>query len=1290
MPFKKKLPKLIWNDDLPITSRKDEIIDAIKKNQVVIISGETGSGKTTQIPKFCIAAGRGKLKLIGCTQPRRIAAVTVANRIAEEMGEIAGKSVGYKIRFFDKIKKDALIKIMTDGILLAETAKDRFLRQYDTIIVDEAHERNLNIDFVLGFLKTLLPKRKDIRIIITSATIDTEKFSKAFYNAPIIEVSGRMFPVEVRYWLTEHENKITEEQTHIEIAVLAADRLLKESIYGDILIFMPTEQDIHETFEMIEGMNHKGILVLKLYARMPAGLQSKVFASYSERKIIIATNIAETSITIPGIRYVIDTGLARIPKYYPRRRITSLPVIPISRSSADQRAGRCGRIENGICIRLYSEEDYNSRPQFTFPEILRANLAEVILRMMSLRIEDIIGFPFIDRPALKAFKDGFDILVELGAIVSRPVLSSKSFKKKDISAQYSLTGKGEMMAKMPVDPRLSRILIEANQLDCTKEIAVIISALSIQDPYNRPAEKSDEADRMHKVFNDSSSDFITLLNIWNKYHETLSREKRVNRMKKFCNNHYLSFKRMREWRDVHSQIINILKEYNEYGTEKLKIKGHERNCTTSQMPIDIRRPVKNRHPLYAEIHKSILSGLLSNIAVKKEKNIFNAAKGREVMIFPGSTLFNRSGRWIVASDIIETTRLFAIRSANIECEWLESIGKNLCSYSYSDPHWQRNKEEIIAYEQVTLFGLAIISSRPVAYGRINSNEASEIFIRSAIVNGDVKKMFPFMKYNIKLIEQVTDIEDRLRKRDILVSEEDMFLFYRDKLDGVYSLKTLKKKIAKNGNDTFLRMTQKDIVRYFPNKEELSLFPDKIHIGENKFECAYHFNPGKINDGMTVKIPSNLVSSVPGDVIDWIVPGDLYRKKILALVKGLPKNYRKQLLPLSDTVEIIVDGMMKQHGSLITSLGAFIYKRFGVSIPSDVWPYDLLPDYLKARVAITDIRGNEIAHGRDKSVLCQPGGNKNDLNDSTYVLSVKKQWEKTGLTSWDFPDLPRVINIPAQNSMRLTVYPGLEINEKDNGKSVNLRLFSDSKSSVTSHQKAVAVLFFIFFSKDLKFLKKILTLPKEKKKIADDFGGAKHFEMMLFEGVSNDLFVENIRTKKAFYDHAEYVAPMLLPKGRDLMSKSISVLCACHQTKLSINKIYIDNINNKTVAAFAEDIIKELEKLVPETFVLLYDADKIVNLNRYIKTLEIRAQRALINFEKDRIKEKKVRYFSDSLNMLIQKLLPSTSEEKRKSIEEFFWLLEEYKVSVYAQELKTTQPVSKRRLENKLIEIQRMA
>ena len=726
-------PEINYPAALPILEKKNEIITAIKNHPVLIISGETGSGKTTQIPKFCLEAGRGINGKIGCTQPRRIAAVTVSDRIAEELGQEAGNSVGYKIRFTDRTRKDAFIKIMTDGILLAETQKDPLLFEYDTLIVDEAHERSLNIDFVLGILKTLLKTRKDLKLIITSATIDTEKFSKAFNDAPIIEVSGRTYPVELTYLVTKSAAEEDDDASYVEKAVDAVDYLHRTRTRGDILIFMPTEQDILETRELIEGRNYPHVTVLPLFARLSGKDQKKVFASIPGRKIIIATNIAETSITIPGIKYVIDTGLARIPRYSPRTRTTSLPVSPISKSSADQRKGRCGRVENGVCIRLFSEEDYLARPLYTPPEILRANLAEVILRMMSLNLGDISKFPFVDPPALKSISDGFDLLVELGAITQNSTTPpAKS------GSRFVLTPKGRLMSRIPVDPRISCMLIEANKQGCLKEVLVIASVLSIMDPRERPIEKAQAADEKHRSFAEPLSDFLTLLNIWNRYHETKKQVASNNQIKRFCRENFLSYRRMREWRDIHSQLTDILKET---GIEKSKPR-----------PRAIPDKKARFHPLYTAIHKSILSGFLSNIALKKENNIYKAPKGREVMIFPGSSLFGKAPTWIVAAEMVKTNRVYARTVGAIDDKWLEKIGKSLCKYAWLRPRWDRRRGEVIVTEQVSLFGLIIIPHRGVSYGKIDPEKASDIFIREALVEGDIDTPFAFMEHNNRLVE----------------------------------------------------------------------------------------------------------------------------------------------------------------------------------------------------------------------------------------------------------------------------------------------------------------------------------------------------------------------------------------------------------------------------------------------------------------------------------------------------------------------------------------------------------
>lgn len=1276
-------PKLVYNDALPILSKKDEIIDSISNHPVVIISGETGSGKTTQIPKFCLAAGCGVGGKIGCTQPRRIAAMTVSKRIAEELGEPLGKSVGYKIRFKDKTSPNAFIKIMTDGILLAETQNDPYLNEYDTIIVDEAHERSLNIDFILGILKTLLKKRNDLKVVITSATIDTEKFSKAFDHAPVIEVSGRMFPVDVRYVTTDSTFGNDDDQTHVDMAVHAVDRLFKETASGDLLVFMPTEQDIRETCNLIREKNGKNVTVLPLFARLSASEQSRVFSRGLGRKVIVATNIAETSITIPGIKYVIDTGLARISRYTPRSRITSLPVTAISKSSADQRKGRCGRVENGICIRLYSEEDFENRPLFTSPEILRANLAEVILKMISLKLGDISNFPFIDKPALKSIQDGFDLLYELGAIVLEP-----NQKKKE-KQRFSLTKQGRLMAKMPVDPRLSRMLIEAQTEGCLEALIVIASALSIQDPRERPAEKAQEADQAQKIFCDPFSDFITLLNVWNKYHEVLKREKTTGRIKKFCKTHYLSFKRMREWRDIHAQLSETLKEYGPNDKNKTVKKSRTTKHDLPEQQTE-KNTISNTEfsDRYTAIHKSLLSGLLSNIAMKKEKNIFFATKGKEVMIFPGSSLFNSAKQWIVAAELVETSRLFARTCANIDNTWLEKLGGNLCKYSYLHPHWERTRGQVVAYEQVTLFGLIIIPKRKVSYGRINPNQATEIFIQSALVEGDVREKFAFMLHNQSLIDNVKNMEDRIRRKDILVGEADLFDFYIKRLKRCYDIRTLKRHLKQNKNDHFLRMKPQDITRYAPDEKELSLFPDRIDLGGLRLDCTYRFEPGSKDDGVTVNIPAPMTALVPSESLEWLVPG-LYREKITTLIKGLPKNFRKELVPVANTVDIIIREMPKTKTSLITALGNFIYTRFGIDIPSSAWPDDLLPDHLKMRISITDPKGKELFSNRDPNILSRHVLNKAGPTESAEMSAAKKKWERTHITRWDFPDLPDYIDLKNENIAQWLVYPGLQkVAPKE--KSVNLRLFQNSETAIESHKEGVALLFTLHFSKDLKFLKKTLKLPKEIEIKSNYFGGSALFEKRMYESIIKKLFFKNIRSKDAFFSYAESIAQSILSKGRELLNQSLLVLEAYHETRTTIYALETAHNTNRSVLQFLKGLRDELSKLVPDTFVDLYDADRIIHLVRYMKALEIRAQRAVVDFEKDRAKSHDIQMFTESLNQLLKELSPTTSKEKRDAVEAYFWLIEEYKVSIFAQELKTSVPVSKKRLKEQLREIERMA
>ncbi|MBN2688448.1 MAG: ATP-dependent RNA helicase HrpA [Deltaproteobacteria bacterium] len=1247
------VPPLVYPQALPILSKKDEIIQAIRNHPVVIITGETGSGKTTQIPKMCIEAGRGIDGIIGCTQPRRIAATTVSQRISEELGQAIGKSVGYKIRFDDRSSRDNYIRIMTDGVLLMEAQADPFLNNYDTIIVDEAHERTVNIDFILGILKRLLVRRRDLKVVITSATIDVEKFSRSFDGAPLIEVSGRMYPVEVRYRPVDETPVTNDDPSYVDAAVNAVDALMKERREGgDILIFMPTEQDIRETCDMLSGRNYKNVVILPLYARLPAGEQRRVFAPAGGRKIIVATNVAETSVTIPGITYVIDTGLARISQYNPATRTSGLPIQAISKSSADQRKGRCGRVRNGICIRIFSEDDYESRPQFTIPEILRSNLAEVILRMMALRIGDIHTFPFIDAPHVKHIRDGFDILEELDA-------ARKENSSEEHSGSYRLTVKGKTMARLPIDPRISRMILESQKEGCAGDVLVIASALSTQNPRERPVDREADADRIHKSFMNPSSDFITLLTIWERYHEAWNTWKTQGKMRKFCKSHFLSYKRMREWKDIHDQITMILNEENMDTQNRKNLPGEER---------------------YMGIHRSIVSGYLSNIAVREEKNIYKKAKGGNVMIFPGSGVFNSGGNWIVAAEIVETTRRFARTVANIDNTWVEEVGASLCRYTYSEPHWDARRGAVMAYEQVSLYGLVIVSQRRVLYGSINGADASDIFIRKALVEGEIGKPFSFISHNRQLIEKINSMEDKIRRRDILVDEETLVEFYRRHIPGVYDIRTLQKKIREQGGDSFLKMTVEDLLRYDP-ADELVKYPDELSLGTASLPLTYRFDIGTARDGVTVTVPATLTSSVPLDSMDWIVPG-LLHEKIATLIKGLPKNYRKKLVPVAQTVNIIVHEIQPGKGSLLSTLSRFIYERFGVDIPAAAWPLDILPDYLKMRLAVVDHDGKELFSGRDIEELppILPSA------PSPAFRKARAAWEKSGLTRWSFGDLPDCLELKIFGSTSGEVaFPAIERGEG----CINIRLFQNKADANETHRHGVIALFELYFRKDLQYLRKTLILKEPLKQWGAYFGGSKCLEENLYQRVLRDLFDIPLRTEKAFELHAGQIKPLILARGQELMAYIEPAVRSYHETRSTLHALLTAHRSNTVIKKFLTRLGKELEQLMPEDFPLRYDHDRLDHLPRYLKAVAIRAERGVLNLDKDQKRSTDLMECIRYLDDLHATTGPASSNEKQKALEEFRWMIEEYKVSLFAQELKTPFPVSRKRLEKRYKEIRRM-
>ncbi len=1268
------IPHLKFPPDLPISSKKQNIIDSIKNNQVIIITGETGSGKTTQIPKMCLAAGCGLRGIIGLTQPRRIAAVSIAQRIAAECGEECGKSIAYKIRFEEKTSSEPLIKVMTDGILLAETVKDHNLLAYDTIIVDEAHERSLNIDFILGYLRTLLLKRKDLKVIITSATIDTEKFSEAFNNAPVIKVSGRMYPVEVRYRPIDPVKEENGETTYIDEAVACVENLQKERRYEDILIFMPTEQDIRETCGLL-AKKCTG-LILPLYARLSGAQQKLIFASAGQQKIIVATNIAETSLTIPGIKYVIDAGFARILEYNPRSQTTGLPIKPISLSSAEQRKGRCGRVQNGICIRLYSQEEFSQKPLYTPPEIMRSNLAGVILRMLSLNLGSVNAFPFVDRPQPKSIRDGIDILRDLGALT-----------KDDGSEEanhYKLTEVGRTMAEFPLDPRVSRMLIEAKKEACVNEIAVIAAALSIQDPRERPYDKADQASKAHALFAHPESDFLTYLNIWNRYHGSLESLPSQSKLRKFCHEHFLSYKRMIEWRDIYHQVMDIIGGKNKTAKNKKYIK------------IEINQEISDK------IHRCILSGYLSNIAQKKEKNFYTAAKSRAVMIFPGSGLFNRAGSWIVAAEISMTSRVFARNVANIKSEWLEELGRDNCRYTYAAAHWEKNRGQVVALEKVTLFGLTIVEQRSVAYERINPEEARSIFIREALVAGEVPRRIPFLEHNLSLFNQVRTMEEKLRKRGLVADEETIARLYEQRLPVISDIRSLLNLIKEKGSDEFLRFREEDLIAHEPDPEEISQYPDQIKVGDVAFACHYSFEPGKTDDGVTVNVPLGFVSTAAAENIDRYLPS-LLQGKAVYLLKSLPKSLRQRLPSPVHIAQSLLEQKSYLNKSLPQALSQLLQDKYKVTVPRDAWALEKLPDHLNIRYSVIDEKGKEIKNSRDINLLQKELA---DTLNTSAMDKIRGDWEKEGITRWDFDELPRQIPLTGIQGLIGYAYPALHLTDD----SINLRLFSDQKESVANHLKGVAALYEIHFADKLKQLKKNVALNAEMKAIAANIGNPKHLEQSIVNRIKKDLFLKPWRKQEDFIEHADSLDSKILQYGQQVLISIEPVLKAFDNTHACVQKLMKKNIGNNPVLNFIREIQTELENLVPIDFLEFYTFDRMKDLPRYCKAFALRAERGSLNLATAQKKMQQVLIYSRQLQQMLtpamgdfiplrigireinrfkDDLLVDYPEEKRKMIEELFWMIEEYKISLFAQELKTPYPVSPKKLNQLIDELEKL-
>jgi len=1411
----RNVPRVSYPPELPITARAGEIVELLRspRRRVVIISGETGCGKSTQIPKMCLEAGRGIAGRVGVTQPRRLAAMTIAARIAEELGQPVGRDVGYKIRFQDRTSRDGYVKIMTDGILLAETQGDHGLHEYDTIVIDEAHERSLNIDFLLGIMRRLLDERPDLKLVITSATLDTAKFSQAFKNAPIIEVSGRMFPVEVEYRVPDAEE--AEDKDYVDQAVEAVEYLRREKPPGDILVFMPTEQDILETCRMLEGRKWPGARVLPLFSRLPAGQQRLVY-TVTAPKIVVATNVAETSLTIPGIRYVVDTGVARIAQYQPGTRINSLPISTISRASADQRKGRCGRVKEGLCVRLYSQVDYEARDEFTQPEILRSDLAEVILRMTDLGLGDPLQFPFIDRPSAKAVHDGYDTLVELGA-----VKRGTPYPIPNIPAsRWELTEKGRAMARMQLDPRLSRMLIEARDERCVPEVAVLAAALSIRDPRERPPDKAQQADAVHAAFKHPDSDFLVLLNIWNRYHGDFEKLGSLVQKRRFCHENFLSFPRMREWTYLHAEIGSALRELerapsgrmNEKRGEKRGLaaaartspaaaaKGgagfdaaEERGSGTADATGNAETGIASRvlhndisPALYGAIHRSILSGYLSNIAAHKEKNVYNGAKNREVTLWPGSVLFGKGAGWIVSAEVVRTSRLFARKAARIDPTWLERLGGPLCKRSYSDAAWDRSRGEVTAKERITLFGLEIVRDRRVSYGRVNPAEAHEIFVMNGLVEGEIDDPPPFLVHNLALQRRVEAMEEKLRRRDILVAEGEIAKFYSEKLPGIHDVRTLRKLLKdvrdRGGDDSFLRLSEDDLLNYRPDASAVAGFPDTVEVAGRPFAAVYKFAPGEEDDGVTLTVPPALLSAIPAERLEWGVAGQ-YEDKIAALVKGLPKRYRKLLVPVAEKAREIAGEMPRapEDVPLFRAVADFVKRRYGADIPAREWALADVPRHLRLRVAVVDpATGRVLDAGRDVELLRKKLGAADQAPskvESPAWQEARRAWEKTGLADWTFGDLPEKVAVGTS----LTAYPALKMRDTipisdfprpaaakaaaPAGKeappappspaamtgasgTVDIRLFPTRAEAEAAHRKGVRQLLLRKFAKELAFVRRYHKIPAELDRAALAFGGREALERAIEEALARDVLERNIRTEAEYKAYEAEVGRTLFDRGHALTQTAIKIveLHATLRSELakgaggrgagggsagaaappksrggtrSLSLYELGRLKDKVKPEYLDAIAADVDRLVPRDFLAVYPVARLIRIRSYLEGLLIRLERARIAPDKDKAKAAQVEPYIFELSRLsapprsgapgsgtqysspVSRPAPSSEkqgqdivspifEERRAAVEELRWMVEEFKLALFAPEIKTAFPISAVRLARKIAEIEAIA
>ncbi|MDP8568060.1 ATP-dependent RNA helicase HrpA [Methylophilus aquaticus] len=1281
------LPKPDYPPELPVSGKKDDIAAAIAKHQVVIVCGETGSGKTTQLPKICLELGRGVSGLIGHTQPRRIAARSVASRIAQELNSPLGEVVGYKVRFNDKLSERSYVKLMTDGILLAETQSDKFLNGYDTIIIDEAHERSLNIDFLLGYLKQLLPKRPDLKVIVTSATIDAERFSSHFNGAPVIEVSGRTYPVEIRYrplgnkttmvavevpiddglddidrfaqdlmgikrkpprtetrWLEEDE-----EEEVMEDAILdTADDLLRLGD-GDILVFLPGEREIRDTADHLrkyQGRSPKlkSLEILPLFARLSIEDQQKIFRPGGQRRIVLATNVAETSLTVPGIKYVIDAGLARVNRYSPRAKVEQLQIEKISQAAAKQRAGRCGRVSNGICVRLYSEEDFNQRPAFTDPEILRSSLASVILRMADLRLGDVAEFPFIEAPSSRLISDGYQLLQELGAVTER----------------REITELGRQMARLPLDPRVARMLLAAKKEACLREVLIIASVLSIQDPRERPMDKREAADNAHAKFKADDSDFMGYLKLWDWYEQALKTKKSNRELLNQCHQNFLSFLRLKEWRELHQQLLEMVEE------------------------MDFKR--SDKEASYEQVHKALLSGLLGNIGFKDgDSDTYAGARGIRFTVAPGSALKKNRPKWVMASELVDTTKLYARGVAKIDPDWIEPIAneggmRDLTQSHYSDPRWDRKTAQVVAWERVSLYGLTIVPKRRVHYGPVNPVESREIFIREALANMEFDTRAPFFEANRRLIAEIEALEHKARRQDVLVDEHQLVAFYDKVLPEIGEQYRVVNGVAfeqwrqdaEQANPKVLYLTRDSLMRHGASAITEVQFPESLTIDGEQVPLKYRFEPGHVLDGVTATIPLALLNQLDATVTEWLVPG-MVRDKLTALIKALPKTLRRVCVPVPEFVTGFL-AAHQGHESLLPALAAYIQQKTMLKLRPEEFDLAGLDPHHLMNFRVVDEKSRELGMGRDWHALKKQLGSAAQLTFRNGSPGI----EKTGLKQWDFGDLPETLTF-SKDGRQLTGYPALE----DNIDSVAVKLFDTAEAAHNAHRKGICRLLRFELKEQMKQLEKGLPGFNQYALLLRNLMNPDQLREDMLQCIADRAFIgeDDLPRTNAALMTLKQRARTRLPAVTDALTK---------QAQLIANEYQLLNAQLQKLNPVTQKIKRECEQQLSE---LLYHGffsqtpwEQLPHVPRYLKGIRMRMDKYPTSIERDSRHAMAVVQLQQRWQQKIQQCrtahLPVTT-----SLHAYGWQLQELRVSLFAQELRTPYPVSVKRLEKLWQELQ---